>query len=414
MAPPSTARYDWILGLTTIAFFFSAFGNGANDVANSYATSVAARTLNMVQVGILATITEFVGAVALGSRVTDTIKNGIINIERFEGKPGVLMLAMGCAEVGNATWLIIATALGFPVSTTQTVVGALIGVGFASQASITWAWESGSVSQIAASWGVAPLIAMCFSAILFATLKYAVLERRDSFKWAIRLIPFYLAFTASVLALFIAVEAPSAPDLSEVAGPIAGSIVAVFFGVLIIAYVFFIPFFKRKLVQKDPRVRVWHIPLGPLLLRENPPLYFPGNGEEYVTNYYEDAYGNVTAGKRDDEKHRDIERDGATTTGANVNGTPDSSLRDEEKAGLPGSDESALEEATNTPASVYILEHNTGLRPSLMINNFSSAAPQKIRRAARALHRARRIIHLGQPTQMVGLPQVRVPARRDR
>lgn len=77
MAPPATAQYDWILALTTITFFFSAFGNGANDVANSYATSVAARTLSMLQVGFLSTITEFFGAAALGSRVTDTIKNGI-------------------------------------------------------------------------------------------------------------------------------------------------------------------------------------------------------------------------------------------------------------------------------------------------------------------------------------------------
>lgn len=109
MAPAATARYDWILAITTIAFIFSAFGNGANDVANSYATSVAARTLNMVQAGILATVTEFVGALALGARVTSTIKNGIISIDRFNGRPGALMLAMGCAEVGSASWLIIAT-----------------------------------------------------------------------------------------------------------------------------------------------------------------------------------------------------------------------------------------------------------------------------------------------------------------
>ncbi len=113
------ARYGWILAITTIAFIFSAFGNGANDVANSYATSVAARTLTMPQVGVLSMITEFVGAVALGSRVTNTIKNGIIDIERFVDNPGVLMVAMGCAEVGSATWLMVATGLGFPVSTTQ-------------------------------------------------------------------------------------------------------------------------------------------------------------------------------------------------------------------------------------------------------------------------------------------------------
>jgi phosphate/sulfate permease len=145
------SQYDWLLAIITIAFCFSAFGNGANDVANSYATSVAARTLTMVQVGFLSICTEFIGAVALGARVTNTIKNGIISIDRFQNKPGVLVLAMTCAEVGSATWLMVATRLGFPVSTTQTVVGALIGVGFASGSPVKWAWESGSVSQVAAS-----------------------------------------------------------------------------------------------------------------------------------------------------------------------------------------------------------------------------------------------------------------------
>jgi phosphate/sulfate permease len=151
MIPLVTAKYDWILAITTIAFVFSAFGNGANDIANVYTTSVAARTLNIATAGILAIFTEFIGAVAMGSRVTDTIKNGIIDIDRFEGKPGALILAIGCAEIGSAIWLMFATGMGWPVSTIQTIVGALTGVGFASQADINWAWSKGSVSQVATS-----------------------------------------------------------------------------------------------------------------------------------------------------------------------------------------------------------------------------------------------------------------------
>jgi phosphate/sulfate permease len=303
MIPAATAKYDWILAITTIAFIISAFGNGANDVANAYATSVAARTLNMATAGVLAIFTEFIGAVAMGSRVTDTIKNGIINIDRFEGKPGALMLAMGCAEIGSATWLMFATKMGWPVSTTQTIVGALVGVGFASQASISWGWADGSVSQVAASWGIAPLVAAGFSAIIFGTLKYSVLERVDSFKWAMRLIPLYLAMTGAILALFIVVEAPTAPSLEEFgAGKAAGIIVGVFFGCLLVAYVFFMPYFKRRLIHKDGRIKFYHIPLGPLLLRENPPLYFPGKGDNVVISYYEDSYGEVRAGQKDAEK----------------------------------------------------------------------------------------------------------------
>ncbi|KAF3009665.1 hypothetical protein E8E13_008093 [Curvularia kusanoi] len=335
MAPAITAKYDWILAITTIAFVFSAFGNGANDVANAYATSVAAQTLTMVQVGFLSIVTEFVGAVALGARVTDTIKNGIINIERFQAPspPGTLMLAMGCAEVGSAAWLMFATRMGMPVSTTQTIVGALVGVGFATGAGVTWGWESGSVSQVAASWAIAPLIACGFSALIFGTVKYAVLEREDSFKWGLRLIPWYFAATGAILALFIVIETPTAPSLEEFgAGKAAGIIVGVFFGVLVISYIFFMPYLKRKLIQKDARLRIWHVPLGPLLSRENPPLYFPGKADgEYVKNYYADAYGEVRA-QGQELRQRNVDDHEKQSQGTNdiQKGSPGSS-----KDGLP-------------------------------------------------------------------------------
>ena len=111
---PALLRYNWILALTTIAFVFSSASNGANDVANSYATSVAARTLKMWQAGILACITEFVGAVAMGSRVTSTIKSGIFGLSKFEQNPATFMLVMGCAEVGSATFVSIASFWGMP------------------------------------------------------------------------------------------------------------------------------------------------------------------------------------------------------------------------------------------------------------------------------------------------------------
>ncbi|EEQ91513.1 hypothetical protein RJZ56_007372 [Blastomyces dermatitidis] len=289
---PVLTQYDWILAIISIAFCGSSFGNGANDVANSYATSVAARTLTMPQVGFLSMITEFVGAVALGSRVTKTIKSGIIDINRFKPNPGTMMLAMGCAEVGSATWLLVATRLGFPVSTTQTVVGALVGVGIASQASVKWAWDSGSVSQIAASWAIAPAIAAAFSAIIFGTIKYSVLERRDPLKWAMRMIPYYLAFTAAILALFIIVELPGGKSYEEFGvGRMCGIVLGVFFGCLAIAYGFFIPYFHRRLVVGDARIKFYHIPLGPTLWRDDPWLYFPGAADgEVVIDYYKSAH----------------------------------------------------------------------------------------------------------------------------
>ena len=309
MPSPATAKYDWLLAIISIAFCCSAFGNGANDVANSYASSVAARTLTMPQVGFLSVITEFIGAVGLGARVTDTIKNSIISISRFEGEPGVLILAMTCAEVGSATWLLVATKLGFPVSTTQTIVGALVGVGFASSSSVKWEWDDGSVSQVAASWAIAPAIAAAFAAIIFGSIKYAVLERKESLKWAMRLIPAYLAFTGSILALFLVIEAPTAPSLEEFgAGKAVGIILACFFGTLAIAYCFFFPYFHRRLIKRDARLKWWHIPLGPTLWKDDPWLYWPASPDgDIVIDHYEGAY--PTDSESDISKHADASSD---------------------------------------------------------------------------------------------------------
>ena len=123
-------------------------------------------------------------------------------------------------------------------------------------------------------------------------MKFAVLERKDSFKWALRLIPFYLASTAAILTLFIVIEAPTAPSLEEFgAGKAVGIILGVWVGVLAIAYAFFLPYFKARLVKEDSRIKFYHLPLGPLLLKDNPPLYFPGKEDgKFVPDYYEDPY----------------------------------------------------------------------------------------------------------------------------
>ncbi|KAF2440138.1 phosphate permease [Karstenula rhodostoma CBS 690.94] len=227
---PALKKYNWILALTTIAFVFSSASNA----------------------GILACITEFVGAVALGSRVTSTIKSGFFGLSKFEPNPPTFMLVMGCAEVGSA----------------------LAGAGIAAQTPLKWAWASGSLSQIAASWAIAPLIAAGFSAILFLSLRFLVLERKEPFKWRMRLIPWYLGFTAGVLALFIIDELPNGESLEEMgAGKVTGIILGVAFGVVALSYIFLVPYFHRRLVKNDARIR-------------NPPIYFPGKGDQAVKDYY--------------------------------------------------------------------------------------------------------------------------------
>lgn len=92
---------DWLFSIGVIFFCLSLWGIGANDVANSYATSVSSKSLTLIQAGCLATITEFVGAIALGQNVTSTIRSGVFSISPFQGKPGVLILANVVAEIGE-------------------------------------------------------------------------------------------------------------------------------------------------------------------------------------------------------------------------------------------------------------------------------------------------------------------------
>lgn len=239
---------DWLFAIGTIFFLISCWGIGANDVANSYATSVSSKSLTLVQAGCLATITEFVGAIALGQKVTSTIRSGVFSIEPFEGSPGVLILANVVAEIGSATWLIICTALGFPVSTTQSIVGALIGVAIASDISVTWGWEKSSVSQIAASWGIAPCIAAGFGAIIMMSIKVLVHWQKDPMKAALRVICFYYGLTAGILALFIVISGGHGiPTIEEMgAGQVVGIVLGTFLGVTLLSAVFFLPYYYKK------------------------------------------------------------------------------------------------------------------------------------------------------------------------
>jgi solute carrier family 20 (sodium-dependent phosphate transporter) len=111
-------EFDYIFAIGMIFAFLDAWNIGANDVANSFATSVSSRSLTLKQAMMIASVMEFAGAVLVGSRVADTIRNKILNVNAFEQQPAVLMLGMMCALIGSSTWLSVATLIGLPVSTT--------------------------------------------------------------------------------------------------------------------------------------------------------------------------------------------------------------------------------------------------------------------------------------------------------
>lgn len=266
-----------------------------------------------------------------------------------------------------------------PVSTTQTIVGALIGVGFATQALIQWAWDSGSVSEVAASWGIAPAFAGAFAALVLGLVKYTVLERRDSFKWAMRLIPWYFGFTAAILALFIAIEASGSAIDTLGGGTIAGIVLAIFSGIIIICYVFFMPFFERKLIKKDTPLRVWHIPMGPHCCARRMSSYTSqARVTSMLPNYYEDAHGNFTTGKKDGAKGKSISDDSDRNSMLSLVGARGTSDVDFDVEKRP--DNAALQAAEEVQAkkrakSGYVPPYERGIVP---VQNMWWSNPQNI------------------------------------
>lgn len=137
------------------------------------------------------------------SRVAGTIRDDIIAIEEFERAPSVLMLGMVCALIGSSTFLTFATKIGLPVSTTHCIIGGIIGVGFATVGAggVDWSW--GGVSQVFATWGIAPCISASFGAILFLFTKYAVMGSSNPLRIGMITVPFYFGLTSAILTMLI-------------------------------------------------------------------------------------------------------------------------------------------------------------------------------------------------------------------
>ncbi|SCP05361.1 sodium-dependent phosphate transporter, putative [Plasmodium ovale] len=169
----------WLVIVSGVACFFMAFVTGANDIANTFSTSIGSKALTIKKALIIAFFFEALGASLLGGTVTDSIRSKIINFEAFYDAPEFLMLGMFSALMGATIWLAIATCFGLPVSTTHSIIGALLGFGLAAGHSKSIKWEK--IHSIVISWFAAPILAGSCSAIAFTTLRHLILRKRNSF-----------------------------------------------------------------------------------------------------------------------------------------------------------------------------------------------------------------------------------------
>jgi PiT family inorganic phosphate transporter len=181
---------------------YMAWAIGANDVANAMGTSVGSGALTIRQAILVAGVLEFGGAFLAGGHVTETIRSGILDADLFTEDPDRLIWGMLAALAAAGTWLLLATRAGWPVSTTHSIVGAIVGFGAVGIGADAVQW--GKVAQIAVSWVTSPLIAGGIAFLIFRFVRSAVLDQDDPVACARRLGPlfvFVVVFTLSLVTL---------------------------------------------------------------------------------------------------------------------------------------------------------------------------------------------------------------------
>jgi len=185
----------------TLAILFGVYmtwGIGANDVANAMGTSVGSGAISVKKAIVIAGIFEFSGAVVAGGNVTSTIRKGIIDAALVPS-PDILVFGMLSALLAAGVWLMAASYLGWPVSTTHTIVGALIGFGIVGLGPEAIEW--GQVGSIVASWLVSPILGATFAFLLTLSLRRLIFDSDNPFASAKKYGPVYIFFMGVLIAL---------------------------------------------------------------------------------------------------------------------------------------------------------------------------------------------------------------------
>ena len=185
--------------LAAVVGFVMAWGIGANDVANAMGTSVGSKALTIKQAIIIAMIFEFAGAYLAGGEVTSTIRKGIIDTAYFIDIPEYLVLGMISALFAAGIWLGVASYLGWPVSTTHSIIGAIIGFTAVGVSVDAVAWSK--VGGIVGSWVVTPAISGIIAYLIYQSASKLIFQTDKPFENAQKYVPFYMAFAGFVMAL---------------------------------------------------------------------------------------------------------------------------------------------------------------------------------------------------------------------
>ncbi|UJF21814.1 inorganic phosphate transporter [Shewanella sp. OMA3-2] len=188
-----------LIALAAAFGFLMAWGIGANDVANAMGTSVGSNAITIKQAIIIAMIFEFAGAFLAGGEVTSTIRKGIIDASYFAAVPEYLVYGMIGSLLAAGIWLVVASALGWPVSTTHSIIGAIVGFAAVGVNVDAVAWSK--VIGIIGSWVITPAISGFIAYTIFQSVQKLIFDTEDPLGNAKRYVPFYMALAGFVMSL---------------------------------------------------------------------------------------------------------------------------------------------------------------------------------------------------------------------
>jgi len=243
-------EYTWVFVVAIIFAFIAAFGVGANDVANSFSTSVGAKSITIKQAIFIACIFEFSGAFFMGKHVTNTIRKGIADIDLFMDEPDIFMFGMMCVCISNAGWLLFATYLKLPVSTTHTCVGGIMGFVIACKGWDGVEWSV--VGKIIISWFLSPIASGIFAVILASIIKCFIMHSSSPSTRALLCYPLLVWFTFFIVIFYTIYKGTPQLGLSDTHVGVAIGIsigISIFFA--IIAKLLAVPRLKSNLEQLD-------------------------------------------------------------------------------------------------------------------------------------------------------------------
>jgi PiT family inorganic phosphate transporter len=176
-----------------------AWAIGANDVANAMGTSVGSGALTITGAVIVAGILEFLGAFLAGGHVTNTVRKGMLDEALVAANPELVLYGMLAALASAGTLLIVATRYGLPVSTTHSIVGAIVGFGAVGLGVDAVVW--GKIAQIVLSWVTSPLIGGVLAFLIFGLIRNLVLDRDDPIDALTRIGPFFFFYVFFIIGL---------------------------------------------------------------------------------------------------------------------------------------------------------------------------------------------------------------------